>query len=416
VNDPAVTIESLAAGGDGVARLSNGMTVFVPRTAPGDRVRLREMRLRKRHAHGELAEVVEPGPDRVDPPCEHFVKEGCGGCQWQHLGIAAQERAKRRIVGDALRRIGRLEVPDPVLLSSPRKLGYRATISLAVRFTGGDPVVGFHTTDGARVFELRRCEVAREELNRLWEAIAPARAALPVGPEVRLTLRVAPDGGLHVLASGGHGVWATAAPLANAARAAGLEVTVWWQPEEGAPRRMAGRPADKASLSFEQVNPEVAELLRSAVVEETVRAPVGLRVLDLYGGAGELALRLADMAMDVVMVELDERAVWRAETRAANQGLKLRCIAGRVEDWLGKLPPADVVIVNPPRTGLSEAVARVLASRMPPRLIYVSCDPATLARDLARLEIGKDELVTLRAYDMFPQTSHVETLAVVERR
>jgi 23S rRNA (uracil1939-C5)-methyltransferase len=392
------------------------MTVFVPRTAPGDRVRLGGMRLRKRHAHAEAGEVVVPGPDRVSPPCAHFEREKCGGCQWQHLSISAQEGAKRRIVGDALRRIGRLDVPDPELVSSPRQLGYRATITLAVAFGADEPVVGFHATDGAKVFQLRRCEIAREELNRLWQAIAAARAALPVGPEVRLTLRVAPDGRLHVLAVGGHGAWTTAAPLADAARAAGLEVTVWWQPQEGTPRRMAGRPADKASLSFEQVNPEVAELLRTAVVQETTRPPVGLRVLDLYGGAGEIALRLAGLAMDVVMVELDERAVWRGEGRAAEQGLKLRGIAGTVEHWLARLLPADVVIVNPPRAGLSAAVARVLASRMPPRLVYVSCDPATLARDLARLRIKRDELVTLRAYDMFPQTSHVETLAVVERR
>jgi len=417
-----VTIESLAAGGAGVAHLADGITVFVPRTAPGDRVTLRDVRRHRRHAEAEVGEMLQESPGRVAPPCAHFTRDRCGGCQWQHLPIETQRTAKQRIVGEALRRIGKLDVADPELVESPRTFGYRTTITLTVRPTPDAPVVGFHQADGdARVFPLERCEIAHEELNALWTVIRPALAALPPGDDVRLKLRVTPDGGLHLVVLGGEGAWRTPEPLAQAARDAGLNATVWWHPEGGAPRRMAGSEPAAAALGFEQVNAEVAAALRAAVLATATAAPFALRasqralrILDLYAGAGETALPLAERGHDVVMVEVDARAIVRAEERARRSGIVLRCVAARVEDRIGKLLPADVVIVNPPRTGLAEGVTDSLRSGAPARLVYVSCDPATLARDLRRLGVTGGDLVTLQAFDMFPQTSHVETLAVAD--
>ncbi|MBI4542653.1 MAG: class I SAM-dependent RNA methyltransferase [Gemmatimonadetes bacterium] len=406
-----------------MGHLADGRTVFVPRTAPGDRVLLTAIRRRRRHAHAAVAEVLVPAAGRAAPPCVHFVREQCGGCQWQHLSAEVQAAAKRRIVGDALRRLAGLDLADPELVPSPRRLGYRATITLSVRHTGAAPVVGFHAADEAgMVFPLDRCEIAREEINALWRALQPATRHLPSGRDVRLKLRVAPDGALHLIVGGGEGgeggVWSSAEPLAAAAAAAGLQATVWWQPRGAVARRMAGPPADPGAMAFEQVNAEVAALLREAVIEaaEAVRRSDGqaVRVLDLYAGAGDTALPLAERGYDVAMVEMDLRAVRRAHERAKAKGLQLRCIAARVEDRLTKLLPADVVIVNPPRTGLSSQVADRLAAGPPVRLIYVSCNPATLARDLKRLHLATAAIVAVRAYDMFPQTSHVETLVVAE--
>ncbi len=436
-----VTIESLASGGAGVAHLADGMTVFVPRTAPGDRVRLRDVRTHRRHAEAQIAEVVEPGPSRVSAPCRHFVSDGCGGCQWQHLAAAAQLDAKRRIVGDAMRRVGKLDLADPGLVQSPRALHYRTTITLTVRWRGAHPVVGFH--DGAdpdRVFMLDSCSIAREELGVVWTAIRPALSALPRGEDVRLKLRVLPDGSRHIMVDGGDGAWTGAARLSQAA---GPGVTIWWQPTGGAPRRMAGADADPSAVSFEQVNAEVAALLREDVIAAAIETraeararptarPEGrpalqglplaerglqsadqpLRLIDLYAGSGDTAVPLALRGFDVAMVERDTRSVRRAQERAKAAGVSLRCIAGRVEDQLAKLLPADVVIVNPPRAGLGEEVTDLLGARRPVRLVYVSCDPATLARDLKRLGIAAADVRSLRAYDMFPQTSHVEMLLV----
>jgi 23S rRNA (uracil1939-C5)-methyltransferase len=412
-DDEAVLIESVAAGGDGVGRLADGITVFVPRTAPGDRVSLTRIRRSRHHARAAVARVVVPGPGRVEPRCAHFVRDGCGGCQWQHLSAEAQQAAKRRVVGDALRRIGGLAVEDPLLVPSPRAFGYRATITLTVRWAPEGPIAGFHRDEAADpVFALERCEIARDEVDALWTALRPALAALPRGTDVRLKLRVAPDGALHVVVGGGLGAWTTPQPLAAAAAAAGLAATVWWEPTAGAVRRMAGPPADRGAVAFEQVNPEVAAALRSAVLE--VVPPAAGRALDLYAGAAEIGLALAARGWNVDAVEADPGAAARAGEQARRQGSGLRVVADRVERCLGGLLPADLVIANPPRAGLDAAVTALLADRPPARLVYVSCDPATLARDLKRLGAEPARLA-LRCFDMFPQTSHVETLAVLER-
>jgi 23S rRNA (uracil1939-C5)-methyltransferase len=415
--ETTVTIESLAAGGAGVGHLSDGIAVFVPRAAPGDRVRLAAVRRRRRHAEAHLAAVLAPGPDRVEPPCQHFTRDRCGGCQWQHLSASAQERAKRRIVGDALRRIAGLDVPDPPLIPSPRAFGYRTSMTLTVRREAARVYAGFHDAFAPdRVFPLERCAIARDELNRLWSAIAGTLDGLPPGDDVRLRLRLTPAGALHLLVSGGARAFTNGAMLARAAQAAGCDVTVWWQPAGGAPRRVGGLGADAAGVAFGQVNAEVAASLHAAVVEEADRnapQPRG-RLLDLYAGAGETAIPLAQRGWDVALVEVDRRAVRRAAARAEETGRAVRCVAGRVEEHLERLLPADVIVANPPRAGLAEVVTALLVAAPPRRLVYVSCDPATLARDLRRLGARPGRLATVRAYDMFPQTSHVETLVVLE--
>jgi 23S rRNA (uracil1939-C5)-methyltransferase len=175
-------------------------------------------------------------------------------------------------------------------------------------------------------------------------------------------------------------------------------------------RRVAGARGDRGALAFEQVNAGVAEALRASVLAAVPAA--ARRVLDLYGGTGEVAFALARARRDVVLVEMDRAAARRAPARAGAAPGRVKVVAARVEDAIGGLLPADAVVVNPPRAGLAPAVVAALAARPPGWLVYVSCDPATLARDLARLG-ARAERLALRCFDMFPQTSHVETLAVL---
>jgi 23S rRNA (uracil1939-C5)-methyltransferase len=408
----AVRIESLAAGGDGVAHLADGMTVFVPRTAPGDEVLVAGLRRRRRYARAEAARILVAGASRVSPPCAHFEEDRCGGCQWQHLAPDAQRQAKARIVGDALRRLGGLDLADPDLVPSPRGYGYRSSITLTVNRTARGPVAGFHRADDASVFPLHRCEIACAELNDLWRAIGPALGSVPAGDDLRMRLRRARDGGLHVILSGGRGPWTAAGALGAAAAAGGCAATVWQRTARGTPRRLAGPDGEREALAFGQVNEEVAQALRAAVVEAVPDA--ARRVLDLYGGTGDAALALAGADREVVLVEADDEAARSAAERASRQGADLEVRAARVEDVIRRLLPADVVLVNPPRSGLAPGVSAALAEQAPETLVYVSCDPATLARDLARLGARADRL-SVRCFDMFPQTSHVETLAVLRR-
>jgi len=411
MND-VVAITGIAAGGDGVGRLADGRAVFVARTAPGERVRLREgMKLHKRFARGELAEVVAPGATRVTPPCPHYVQDHCGGCQLQHLSYESQLAAKRAIVGDALRRVGKVDIEDPEIVEAVEEWRYRAKISLAVKTVGRSDrrTVGLRPYDRpASVFPLVDCHITDFRLMALWREVRARLELLP--PRLtRLTLRLDREGRRHVIAESAGEAWGHAAAL-RAALPGGEDVICWWQPVDGAARVLAGPATGFPATAFEQVNPEMGSITRAWAVEQLgdVRGAV---VWDLYGGIGDTAVLLADRGAHVVSVDADEKAIDWARARAVPAAV--RFIAGRAEDVLPTLPEPSAVVVNPPRAGLHWNVTLRLAGQPVGRLIYISCDPATLARDVYRLGVNY-RVREVRAFDMFPQTAHVETVAVLE--
>ncbi len=402
-----VSIARISAGGDGVGRLPDGRVVFVPRTAPGDEADVEIVETRKRYAHGRLLGLMRPGTARVEPECPHYTADRCGGCQLQHLALPAQLEAKGAIVGDALRRIGRRELPDPEVVPAPAVWRYRAKITLAV---SGERI-GLHRYDApGTVFGLGDCRITREPLMRLWAAVREHRGLLPTALD-ELVLREDRDGGLHLVASGGAAPW-DAAPLAAAV---GRErVAYWWRPRGGAPRIIAGTRTGFPALAFEQVNPELAARIRRDAVEALGEVR-GKAVWDLYGGVGDTARLLAAGGARVFSVDRDRTAIeWARGSTGPEQDITW--FAGLVEETLHRLPQPDAVVVNPPRTGLAPRVCTILqawgGSSTGARLCYVSCDPATLARDLNRLTAFT--LTQVRAYDLFPHTSHVETLAVLQ--
>jgi 23S rRNA (uracil1939-C5)-methyltransferase len=413
-----VAITAIAAGGDGVGRLADGRAVFVPRTAPGERVRLRDgVKLHKHFARGELAEVVAQAPNsgptataRVTPPCPHYGQDRCGGCQLQHLAYDAQLAAKRAIVGEALRRIGKLDVADPEIVEAVEEWRYRAKISLAVK-GGGEraKAVGLHPYDRpGHVFPLTDCHIVHFRLMALWRELKPRLDLLPQ-KLTRLTLRLDRAGRRHVIAESAGEPWLDADRL-RAALPEGDGVICWWQPAEGAARVVAGPATGFPATAFEQVNPEMGTLARRWAVERLgdVRGAV---VWDLYGGIGDTAVQLAERGAQVVSVDADETAIEWARGREV--GRPVRFIAGKAEDVLPTLPEPLAVVVNPPRAGLHWNVTLRLTGQPVPRLAYLSCDPATLARDLQRLSVNY-RLTAVRAFDLFPQTAHVETVAVLE--
>jgi 23S rRNA (uracil1939-C5)-methyltransferase len=413
----AVTITGIAAGGDGVGRLADGRAVFVPRTAPGERVRLRAgaLKLHRTFARGEVGEVLAAGASRVSPPCPHYSQDRCGGCQLQHLSYEAQLEAKRAIVGDALRRIGKLDLPDPEIVEAVEEWRYRAKISLAVRRSGasaaGGWTVGFHPYDRpGHVFGLSDCHIADFRLMALWRDLRPHLDLLP--PRVtRLTLRLDREGRRHIVAESPGEPWDTAARLREALAGSG-DVVCWWLPAEGTARVVAGAATGFPATAFEQVNPEMGMLARRWAVEQLGELR-GRTVWDLYGGIGDTAELLAAGGAEVVSVDADEQAVSWAQSRGGRGEARIRFIAGRAEDVLGNLPAPQAVVVNPPRAGLHWDVTLRLTAEPVTRLAYVSCDPATLARDLHRLNVNY-RVAAVRAFDLFPQTAHVETVAVLE--
>jgi 23S rRNA (uracil1939-C5)-methyltransferase len=394
-------IASIAAGGDGVGR-TEGMVVFVPRTAPGDVARVSIARA-KRFARGQLLSLDEPSPARVDPPCPHYTIDRCGGCQIQHLSYEAQLAAKGMIIGDALRRIGRRDVTDPVVEPSDALWRYRRKLTLHLRRIGERWIAGLHPHDDpVGVFDLVDCPITDERVLQVWSELRPAFDALPGERTLRVAVRLLDDGA-SVTVEGGR-TWHS--PETLLARVPSL-AEVWWRPEESAVRRVAARTTERhAGAAFVQVNAGVAGHLREQLLAR-VRAHVPAHVVDAYAGTGATAVPLAEDARRVTAIELDRAAV---ETLRERLAAPSTVIGGKVEDHLDRVLPADVVLLNPPRTGVDERVTTTLQSRRGSlrALFYVSCDPATLARDLARLPGYR--LVDVRGYDMFPQTAHVETL------
>jgi 23S rRNA (uracil1939-C5)-methyltransferase len=400
----SVRILRLAAGGDGVGKLPDGKTVFVPRTAPGDLVELDGLREHKRFARGRLGRILEASADRVEPRCPHYVQDDCGGCQTQHLDYDAQLVSRRSFVGDALRRLGKREVADPPIVPAAKTYDYRTKLTLHVSESG---CIGLHRYGRPdQLFDLQWCHITVPDLMELWQAMRDLRPFLPPNLH-QIVLRLDRRGGRHIVLRVGAGeVWQGFEGLRRELDSRGIVVTIWYQPEGGAARAVAGATEAFPATVFEQVNPEMGDQVRSFALEQ-LGDVAGLRVWDLYAGIGETSVRLLDAGATVESVELDRRAVGEAEAR----GPVARRHTGRVEELLRELRKPDLVIANPPRIGMHEQVTAELSRLAPARLVYISCDPATLARDLQRLE--RFRLTVVQAFDLFPQTTHVETVAVL---
>lgn len=396
-----VTVESIAAGGDGVAR-AEGFVVFVPRSAPGD-VGVVDIAMRGSFARAEFVRLERPAPSRVEPPCPHYTGDRCGGCQLQHMEYGAQLEAKSGIIRDSVVRIGKRAIEQPEVEPSAKQWRYRRKLTLAMQRSGAHWTAGLHPYDSPRkVFALRDCPITDERVVEIWREIMASQAMLPVASALRGAVRI-DDGGATFVLEGGD-VWPDAPRFFEAVPSLSA---LWWIPDKKRRRLMQQRGDSNAlGASFVQVNAPVAARIHDYVLAR-VLSHNPERVIDGYSGAGELALALASKQVRVSAIELDLDASSHAAVRLPEGST---AISAKVEEVLASLLPADVVVLNPPRTGVDGRVTEQLEQCDPaPRaIVYVSCNPATLARDLARMP--RYRIASLRAYDMFPQTAHVETV------
>jgi len=406
-----VTVRGIASGGSGVADLPDGRVVFVPRTAPGDRVTIRLVKNRPRWAEGALQHIEEPAGERRPALCALYAT--CGGCQLQHLPYEQQIHWKGRIVADALTRIGRLtDVGPPQVVRSPRETEYRNRVSFTLRrLRGGLVVAGFHALGRpAHVIDVRgECVLPRPSLQGAWKALrlgwGQGARLLPAAGRLRLTLRESSEG-VALVVDGGEDAWsatelAAAVPSLNA---------IWHRSGAATsePRLLTGA-FDEEGPAFVQVNPEVATMMRDRVVEVAGEGP---RAVDAYCGVGGYGRALAEKGWHVTGIERDPGACVQAERDAPN-GFSV--LQGTVESLLPKALPTDLLIVNPPRAGLDPDTISVIVGGGARRVVYVSCDPATLARDVASLA-GPYAVESVVCFDLFPQTAHVETVLVMAAR
>lgn len=422
------TVVDLTHDGQGVADL-DGQRVFVADALPGERVEIALRKRRRKVQEADLVRVVDASPDRVTPECEYYGR--CGGCALQHLAHPAQVSFKQRVVAEALKRIARVEPEEwlPAAIGPPWH--YRRRARLGVKYVAGKGrvLVGFRERAGPYITDMRRCPVLVPPLDGLLGELAevieasglkerlPQIEAAVADDVVALVLRVletpsAADEALFKAFGERHGLdlyWqrggpGTIAPLGSVRplrhRLAPFDLTLEFLPTDF----MQVNAAINAEL--------VATAVRLAAVEPTDR------VLDLYCGLGNFSLPLAQRAAELLGVEGEAGLVARAVRNAAANAIgNARFITADLSasDWGFYREPWDVVLLDPPRTGAEAPVAELHRSA-PRRIVYVSCHPATLARD-AQVLVGQHgyRLRTARVFDMFPHTNHIESLALFER-
>jgi 23S rRNA (uracil1939-C5)-methyltransferase len=356
-------IDDLARAGSGVAREPSGQVVFVPFTAPGDRIEARVLKIHKRFIEAELLKIIEPSPVRISPKCAVFTK--CGGCQWQHLPYALQWETKTKGVKHALKRVGIESVTQWDLFPSEKNWEYRNRVQLR----GFGNQLGFYAPESHQLVNLDRCEIARPEIN---EAIPSARKeAEKTRKEGLFKVEIEVDEN-------------------NAVQTA-------WNSKHSA-------------FGFRQVHEEQNEKLKHWI-EKTFELTDQHGVLDLFGGNGNLSLNLASRVKEIHCVDLHARSLVKQDRFFFHKSLVVPWIKTAKLEVMPR-----VAIIDPPRDGIGEDIHEFHSSLLRlnvGQLILVGCDPDSWARDVYRLTNKGWKLERAAIFDFFPQTRHVESAALL---
>jgi 23S rRNA (uracil1939-C5)-methyltransferase len=370
-------IERILPGGMGLAH-AGGKTVFVALAAPGDRVRVEVEREQGNVLFASIVEIITPSPVRIEPPCPYFGR--CGGCDFQQLTYEAQLAAKSEMIRDCLHRIARLEnVPEIVVMPSPNEWRYRMRAMWQI--DQDERTVGYYERGSRRVCDVVDCAVLRPELQAKLEDVRSTE----IPPDLKHLDVVAGEDGVSF------------APAFAEFQTNELSLKV---------RDEIYRYNAEA---FFQINPS----LLGPLMEFALGDASGASALDLYSGVGLFTLPLARQFQNVMAVEVNPVAVRFARRNLQDAGLtNARVIAAGVAEWFRGAPAREVqfVLLDPPRAGAESAVIKGIIDLRPAEISYVSCDPATLARDLRKLIVGGYRTRSIRGFDLFPQTHHVETV------
>jgi 23S rRNA (uracil1939-C5)-methyltransferase len=378
LDEVELKIEKLVAGGDGLGRYER-LPVFVPRSAPGDRLRVRIVDRRTQYARGEIVEILEPGPGRREPPCKHF--SDCGGCDLQHLEDELQVELKVAAARETLLRIGKLQLPERQRVLTATSWGYRLRTQLQLEPAEERARAGYFARGSHRIVEVSECPVL---IPALEQFVIRLCSRLPEDSPKRLDVTIG-DGDIISCAPAVADLPRGEVRLAAGGNEYGFDARTFFQGHRG---------------------------LLDDLIECVVGDGSGELLWDLYAGVGLFSIPLARRYKKVVAVEGDRIAVRYLRKNAQRARLEnLEATVASVEAAVKNLPASiDRVVVDPPRAGLGFRVRADLFDRRPRRLTYVSCHPAVLARDLKHL-CRIYQLEELTFVDLFPQTGHIEVVA-----
>jgi len=415
-----VPIDSMAFKGYGVARI-DGKVAFVPYTVTGDEARIDITAEKKRYSTARLSEVIKPSPWRVNPPCPYFGS--CGGCQWQHIDYSAQAALKEEILRDLLKRLGRLEeIPSIKVFPSPKPYDYRIRIQLKVN----GRAIGYYREGSHHIVDIDHCPISHALVNRILRKLRQESAVLQLMKEIEINVSPAEGVGMIVFhpLSYGRRIEPLAKKLLQGDKILrGIAILGKGK------TNLFGDPIDftipsyqDRSLklrispgSFFQVNLEQNQTLIRIVLQFS-GVNMEERGLDLYAGVGNLTLPLAMGAKEVLGIEENRTAVKDAQFNSERNGIQnCHFIQGRVErvlsDWKRERP--HLIVLDPPRAGCKTILDRVIRLE-PEKIIYVSCEPTTFARDLRLFSERRYFLQGLSLIDMFPQTYHMEVVGLLK--
>lgn len=431
----AVNIERLAHGGASVAHLPDGRTAFISGGCPGDTVSIEVTEDKGRFVRARITEVLLPSDRRVEAPCPYFGS--CGGCQWQHIDYDLQLSAKREIVVDSLRRIGGImDATDLVrdTVASPRQYGYRNKVEFVVDPRAKRLTLGYHPMGSTDVVPVESCLLLPKRFVKAPKALTGALRYVAGSDDLgisRVQLRVA-----HYTKDAEVAIWtppggfprqATARTLGQALPLTSIVRVMHKGPVKerkvSKVEVLSGRGHWREKLgeyeygvsapSFFQVNTKVAEKMCGIVIDAL--EPDGTdHALDLFAGVGTFTLPLAELAGQVAAVEAYGSAVRDLRRNLEDNQLWAEVVGGDAEREIETMGHFDLAIVDPPRSGIKDGITRALASSSPRAFVYVSCDPATLARDAKTLTESGYRLKWAIPVDLFPQTYHVETICMFE--
>ena len=382
-----VRAEKMAAGGDAIARIDDGRIAFVRGALPGELVEVEIVQSKKDFVRAVVLDVVEPSVHRVEPPCPAHVA-GCGGCTWQHVDDAAQLEIKSAVVLEALTRTGKVIDPVVALGSSVPAWAYRTTLRLAA----GSHRLGLRARNSHDVIELAGCPVSH-----------------PLLQDLLATIRVRGDGEVSLrvgVATDQRSAWIVDGEVEMLDVPADVDIG----PDAAVHEVVAGNTLRVSAASFFQSGPDAAELLVEAVREACGDMVEGAAIIDAYGGVGLFAAALDGRR--VTMVEESDSACTDAAINLAGRRAEIVCSS--VERWRPRR--ADLIVADPSRTGLGRQAVAVLTATEARRIVLVSCDPVSLARDAGLLRESGYDHTRSTVYDLFPQTHHVEVVTTFDRR
>ena len=412
-----VTFEKLVFGGDCLGRLPDGRAVFVPFALPGEVAEIEITESKERFARGRVVNLLVKSPDRIEAPCPYFTI--CGGCHYQHLDYAQQLKLKQALVKDQLERIGKLtNLPEIPMTASATPFGYRNQVQLhPTNLENGEGLssLGFKRADSNNVLPIAKCLLVPDELNAIL-----AQLELEANSGIsRLAMRIDSDGELMLIFTG-----ESDEPPDLSIE---LPVSSSYIFPDGQCLNLSGNDAlvftvlGKEFLvspeSFFQVNLSVAEEMIKHVLS-LFDGQESLEILELYSGVGLFTRFLAPHASQLTAIESSPSACFDFVTNL-DEFDNISLYEGAVEDvlpgLLEQIAPVNLVVLDPPRAGLNVKARQALIDLAPHQIIYISCDPSTLARDLKHFSESGYDLQSLKAFDMFPQTAHVETMIELRR-